>query len=171
MRRLTMCCVLLAVIIAPAYAQAPAADGDRPTIHVMVRPVGQVPAGAGNPFTPTAVSKEIERILTARGYRAVAVRGGALPKNATTLRLMYIVNERNLGGGSLVAIAAASNMLQTVSANNGQATLSLYNGVQQSVAQRGSLAESRERARQAFAAELADRLSTALDAYQQTNPR
>lgn len=165
MRQLMILCAIVALGTPVAWSQS--ANTGTSTIHVMVKAVGHVPVGANNPFTPAAVASDARHILEGLGYQVDAIPFGSAPANATTLRLMYIVNEK----GNLVAVAASSQLLASVGHDGGYATLSLYSGIQQNVARQDALAASRKDAERTFSRQLATRLGRAMQVYQQYRRR
>lgn len=148
---------LLAIVLPlAAFAQKAA-----PIIQPDVRAIGGVPGSMQQLFGTEAVRGAVNQAIEANGYRA----GGGVddvPVNTYVLRVQYIIHAQPGADTPLVAVSASTQLLEGSDIGGGRLTLALYDGIQQSVRQASELVEASIAVREAFDAELQDRIGKAL---------
>lgn len=159
MRKLLIAALLA---LAPMLAAAQADGAGKPVIKVIAKPARGVPAN--HPLAPGAVTDAVGKILGDLGYRWEPLESGEMAVGDTAIRVLYIVSEPDkASGGQVVAASAATALLQRANLGQSIITLSLYNGIQQSIGQEPATEGARAEVYQAFVEELRQRIGKALE--------
>ncbi len=146
--------LLLIFAAMAANAQAP----ERP-IYLDVQPV----AGAGPDILSEQTVVAMAREAISRAGAAVIRLGDQdLPPNVRIVRILYIVHDQQDDSGTVIAASASTELLRTWGEGRVQHTYSVYNGMQQSLAQSADAGKAEADIVRLFKQELQERIARAL---------
>ncbi|MES1927170.1 hypothetical protein [Salinisphaera sp. T31B1] len=147
-----------AALAQPAEDQTRRAAPERP-VYIDVMPV----ADAGNSILPDdVVAAMASEALSGARQASIRMHGQDLPSGVRVLRVMYIVHEQPEADGVTLAASASTELLRTVATGNGEMqTLSVYNGLQQTLVSGPDMERAQSLLRDAFKKELQARIDSA----------